>query len=74
MNAIRAAALVLILGGVVALVVEDFSFTREAHQAEIGPVEFSVKEQETVNVPAWAGAGAVVLGGLLLFVTGRKKK
>jgi hypothetical protein len=45
-----------------------FSYTKETHEAKIGSFELSVKDEETVNVPIWAGVGAIVLGGLLLLV------
>jgi len=32
----------------------------------------SVNEKETINIPMWAAIGAIVLGGGLLFVGGRK--
>ena len=38
------------------------------HSAKIGPLELSVQEKETVNVPIWAGVGAIVTGGILLIV------
>ena len=43
-----------------------FSFTKETHQAKLGPIELSVNEKQTVNVPMWAGVGAIVIGGALL--------
>ena len=39
---------------------------------KLGPLEFSVKEKETVNVPVWAGVGAIVVGGLLLLLGGKR--
>ena len=33
---------------------------------KLGPIELSVKEKQTVNVPVWAGVGAVVIGGVIL--------
>ena len=72
MNASRMAALVLILAGVLGLVYGSFSYTKETHETKIGPIELSVKEKETVNIPVWAGIGAIVVGGLLL-VLGSKK-
>jgi hypothetical protein len=67
MSAIRIVALVLIAAGILALVYGQFSYTKETHEAKLGPVELSVKDKETVNVPAWAGVGAIVVGsGLLL--------
>ena len=73
MNAIRVAAIALILAGVLGLAYGGFSFTKDTHQAKLGPIELSVKEKQTVNVPIWAGVGAIVIGGgLLLF--GAKKR
>ena len=64
---LRGAALILIVLGVLALVYGGFSYTKETHDAKVGPIELSVKDKETVNVPMWAGIGAVVIGaGLLL--------
>ena len=71
MNALRIAALVLIAAGILGLMYGGLTYTEETHQAKIGPFEMAVKEKETVNVPVWAGVGAIVLGGLLL-VGGRK--
>ncbi len=68
MNPIRILAIVLIVAGVLGLVYGSFSYTKETHEAKIGPLELSVKEKETVNVPQWAGVGAIVIGTVLLLV------
>lgn len=72
MNGVKIAAIVLIVAGVLGLVYGGFTYTKETHTADVGPIELSVKEKDTVNVPIWAGVGAIVIGGMLLFV-GRKK-
>jgi TRAP-type C4-dicarboxylate transport system permease small subunit len=72
MNAIRIAAIALIVAGALALAYGGFSYTRQTHQAKIGSLELSVTEKETVNIPLWAGVGAIVIGGVLL-LTGRTK-
>jgi hypothetical protein len=72
MDATKIIAIVLIVAGALALAYGQFSFTKETHQAKIGPLELSVKEKETVNIPVWLGGGAVALGVVLL-VVGRKK-
>jgi hypothetical protein len=72
MNAMKALGMVLILGGILALAYGGFTYTKETHETKIGPVVISVKDKETVNVPMWAGVGAIVLGGLLL-VSGNKR-
>ena len=66
MSAIRMVALVLIIAGVLGLAYGGFTYTKENHQAKIGPVELNVKEKQTVNIPIWAGVGAIVIGGVLL--------
>jgi hypothetical protein len=63
---------VLIIAGTAGLVYGGFSFTKETHQAKIGPIELTVKDKETVNIPVWAGVGAILLGGVLLVVGGKK--
>lgn len=68
MSMIRVIALVLVVGGILGLVYGKFSFTKDRHDVKLGPVEFSVKEKETVNVPTWAGAAAIGLGVVLLLV------
>jgi TRAP-type C4-dicarboxylate transport system permease small subunit len=68
MDAIKIVALVLIVAGILGLAYGSFSFTKETHEAKIGPLELSVKEKETINIPVWAGVAAIVVGGILLFV------
>lgn len=72
MNAVKIAAMVLIVAGVLGLVYGSFTYTKETHQAKLGPIELSIKDKETVNVPAWAGVGAIALGGLLLLFGSKK--
>ena len=66
MNPIRIIALVLVIGGVLGLAYGSFSYTKEDHQAKIGPLNISVQEKQTVNIPVWVGIGAIVIGGALL--------
>lgn len=68
----RIAALALLVAGVLALVYGNFSYTKETHEARIGSLELSVKDRETVNIPIWAGIAAIVAGGGLLLMAGRK--
>ena len=72
MNTVKIAAIALIVAGVLGLAYGSFSYTKETHQAKLGPIELSVKEKETINIPVWAGLGAIVIGGVLL-VFGSKK-
>jgi hypothetical protein len=71
MSGTKLLAILLIVGGVLALVYGGFSYTRETHDAKLGPIEISVQEKERVNVPMWAGVAAVVVGAALLAVRRR---
>ena len=68
MSAFKIAAAALIAAGILGLVYGRFSYTKESHEAKIGSLELSFKDKETVNIPVWAGVGAIVVGGLLLLV------
>ena len=72
MNAVKMAAVVLIAAGVLGLVYGSFSYTKDTHEAKLGPIELSVKDKETVNIPVWAGVGAIGIGGALLLIGGKK--
>ena len=72
MNSLKIAALVLIVAGVLGVAYGGFSYTRQTHEVKLGPLEMSVQEKQSVNVPVWAGVGAILIGGGLLFFGGRK--
>jgi hypothetical protein len=72
MNAAKVFGILLIGAGVLALIYHGFSYTRDSHDAKIGPLELSIKNKETVDIPSWAGVGAIVAGAALLLVGGRK--
>jgi len=72
MNTIKLVGIVLIVAGLPGLVYGSFSYTRDTHEAKLGPIVLSVKETETGNVPVWAGVGAIVAGALLLLMGNRK--
>jgi len=73
MSVAKLIAIALIIAGVLGLIYQQFSFTKETAQAKIGPLELSVKEKETVNVPLWASLGAIGVGVVLLVTGGRRK-
>ncbi len=72
MNSTKMAALVLIVAGALALVYGGFTYTKDTHDADIGPIHMSVDEKEHVSVPVWAGVGALVLGGVLFLVANKR--
>lgn len=72
MNAVKLLAIVLIVAGTLGLVYGGFTYTKDTQQAKIGPLELTVQDKETVNVPVWAGVAAIVIGGGLLVFPVRK--
>ena len=72
MNAVRIFAVLLIVAGGLALAYGGFSYTKDTHKATIGPVELSVKDTQTVNIPEWVGVGGIVVGVALLLFGSRK--
>lgn len=68
MSALKIVAIVLIVAGIAGLLYGKFTYTKDTHEVNLGPLELSVKEKKTVNIPLWAGIAAIAAGALLLFV------
>jgi len=66
MDNLRLLGIALLVAGALGLAYGSFSYTKETHEAKIGPLELSVKDKETVNIPVWAGVAALAVGGFLL--------
>lgn len=64
--------ILLLVGGVLALVYGGFSYAKETHGAKLGPLDFEVTERERVDVPQWVGMAAILVGGGLLYLGGRR--
>ena len=71
MSALKVVAIVLIVAGVAGILYGKFTYTKETHEVDLGPVELQVKEKRTVNVPLWAGIAAIAVGLGLLFIPKR---
>ncbi len=72
MSAVKIVAALLIAAGILGLVYGGITYTKKTHEAKVGPFEVSVKDKETVNVPVWAGVAAIVVGGALLLMPGKR--
>ena len=64
--------IVLIVLGVAALVYGGFDYTKQTHEADLGPLEFHVKERDRFEIPKWVGVAAVAAGAVVL-VAGRRR-
>lgn len=71
MGTTKILAILLIVGGGLVLAYGGFSYTKETHSADIGDMHFAVHEQQHVNIPLWAGLGALI-GGVVLLATSRR--
>lgn len=72
MNAMRIVGVLLLVVGLAGFLTGGFSFTKDTTQAKLGPLELTVKERESVNIPQWMSLGAMVLGGVVLVLGFRK--
>jgi hypothetical protein len=73
MGAVKIMAMLLIVAGILGLLYGKFSYTKETHDVKLGPLEMSIAEKQTVNVPLWAGVMAIVGGGVLLLYGSKKR-
>ena len=64
-------AIALIVAGGLGLAYGGFTYTKETHEAKIGPIVLAVKDTQTVNIPIWLGVGSLV-AGIVLLVTRKK--
>lgn len=72
MNGARLAGIVLLVGGILALVYGGFTYTKSSSEADLGPVSIEINDKETVNIPLWAGVGAIVIGAAALTMGGKR--
>jgi len=66
MSAIKMVGIGLVVCGALGLIYGGFTYTKETHEAKIGGLELSINDDETVNIPVWAGVAAIVAGGIAL--------
>ena len=66
MKGTKILGLILLVVGVLALAYGGFSYTKETHDAKVGPIEIEVHDKKTVSVPVWAGVAVTIAGGVLL--------
>jgi len=66
------AGVVLVILGIIGLVYEGFTVTHQKKVLDIGPIQATKKEQETIPIPpivAWAAIG----GGAVLIFAGLRR-
>jgi len=73
MKSTQLLGVILLAAGILALAYGGFTYTKDTDKVDIGPIEFTVKDKEHVNIPIWAGVAAAVVGGVLLASRERSK-
>lgn len=71
-NTLKIVAILLIVAGIAGLLYGKFTYTKDTHEVNLGPIELAVKEKRTVNIPLWAGIAAIVAGAVLLLVPSKR--
>ena len=66
------AGLILIILGVLILIYGGFNYTKETHDADLGPIKFQVKEKDRMELPVWTGVVGIALGTVVLLLGNRK--
>ena len=68
----RILGIILIVLGVVALIFQGFTYTRDRQVVDVGPLEASVEEERTVPIPPIIGGVLLIAGVALVVVGGRQ--
>ena len=73
MKSITALGILLVVLGVLALVYQGFSYTRQKTVLDIGPIHATADTREHVPLPPIVG-GLALAAGAILIVVGAKQK
>jgi uncharacterized membrane protein HdeD (DUF308 family) len=69
----RIVGTILIVIGIVALVWGGISYTREETVVDLGPLQATTEERETIPLPPVLGGIALVAGIVLLVIPSRRR-
>jgi LPXTG-motif cell wall-anchored protein len=69
----RTIGIFLLVIGAVMLIWTGFSFTKREKVVDAGPIHISADKEKSVNWPPYAG-GILVIGGIALLLTGKKRE
>lgn len=72
MKTVKIVGVVLIVAGILGAVFGGFSYTKKTQEIKMGPMEMTVKDRQTIDIPMWASISVMVLGGALLFLGSKK--
>ncbi len=64
--------LVLIIIGIVSLVYQGITYTKQENVAQIGDIKLTAQTQETISIPPIVG-GLALVAGIVVIALGRRK-
>jgi TRAP-type C4-dicarboxylate transport system permease small subunit len=67
MGGMKIAAIALIAAGILVLVYGSFTYVSDVHKVDLGVVDATWKDKDTVYVPVWAGIAGIAVGAVMLF-------
>ena len=68
----KTVGVILIVAGIVMLIFRSFTYTKEQKVVDLGPLQISEKQKETINWPIYAGAVAVIAGIAVVLIDKKK--
>ena len=72
MKPVTIVGILLVIIGVIGLAYGGISYTKDKTVVDLGPIKATAEERKTIPVPPIVG-GLVLVGGIVLLVTGAKK-
>jgi hypothetical protein len=72
MKPVTIIGIVLIIIGIVALAYQGITYTKKEKVLELGPIEATAEKEKTIPLPPIVG-GLLLVGGIVLVITGAKK-
>jgi len=70
----KAFGIILIIVGILMLVFKGINFEKEKSLVEIGDLEVTATEEESVNWSTYAGGGVLIIGAVITVIGFRKDK
>ncbi len=70
----RILGIILVVVGILMIIFTKVDFTTSEKVIDAGPIEVNKQEHHSVDWPAYAGIGFIVLGGIIAYSAGKNRK
>jgi hypothetical protein len=68
----RPIGILLIVVGLIGVIWGGVTYVKDRDTAHLGPIHVTTVKKDRISIPPTAGVAALVVGGLLVFVSTRK--